>query len=398
MAQQSPTRTSASSSVPLPPRTDAPRRWSIGTEPDARVVLRDNSHTKQDGFNAEVVWQSRLSRIPILYGFGEEHRRQRSAIARYFAPKVVDARYRPLMEREADHAVAQLRSRGRLHLDPIVMRYSVAVASAVIGIGASDPDALATRLERFFASPRLQDAPVWRSQVANATGMARLGAFWWHDVRPAIADHRRVPQDDVIGHLIADGFKDVEILIECITYAAAGMVTTREFIAQSVLVLLEDPALLAQYRSDDRDQRYAVLHEILRMHPVVSVIRRRVTSAWNVELSVAAADGGTGEAPLCPGDGIDIDVVAANTDPATVGECPMDYRPGRQLPSQVKADVLGFGDGPHRCPGSFLAIQESDVFLRRLFASDLALVRPPRIGFDEMVSSYEVRDVHLRLA
>ncbi|WP_449350719.1 hypothetical protein [Streptomyces shaanxiensis] len=35
--------------------------------------------------------------------------------------------------------------------------------------------------------------------------------------------------DDLISHLLAEGCSDAEILGECLTFAAAGMVTTREF-------------------------------------------------------------------------------------------------------------------------------------------------------------------------
>lgn len=55
-------------------------------------------------------------------------------------------------------------------------------------------------------------------------------AFFLLDVRPAIAARRREPREDLISHLISRGYSDMNILTECITYGAAGMVTTREFI------------------------------------------------------------------------------------------------------------------------------------------------------------------------
>lgn len=88
---------------------------------------------------------------------------------------------------------------------------------------------------------------------------------------------------------------------------------------------------------------------------------------------------------------------SVNTDPATVGECPTEYRVGRRLPRQVKPDVLGFGDGAHRCPVAFLAIRETDVLLSRLMRHELELVSDVRFGLDDMISSYTVRNVSLRL-
>ena len=49
--------------------------------------------------------------------------------------------------------------------------------------------------------------------------------FFWLDVLPAIKVRKRQPREDVISHLLAQNYSDTEILTECVTYAAAGMVT-----------------------------------------------------------------------------------------------------------------------------------------------------------------------------
>lgn len=428
-------------------------RWSVGSEPVARTLLKDNDHTIQAGFNAESVTKAVIDRIPILYGGGEEHRRQRAAVARYFAPKVVDERYRARMNAEADVAEAELLARGYIDLDPVALNYSMTVAAVVIGLEHSSIPGMAKRLESFFNAPRLADSSNWAQYRENYRGMARLARFWAMDVRPAIKAHRASDIDDVMGHLVKDGYKDMEILIECITYAAAGMVTTREFIAKSALVLLENPDLLEDYRTGDIERRYAVLHEILRLNPVVTRLSRRVVQDFampTVEVAekavagrrvrtekvnareeatreaeeqaliaaglapetpdetaaaVAEAEAAAASAGGCPvdhhalatGEAVDIDVYTVNTDPITAGECPEEYRVGRPLPRLVKPDVLGFGDGAHRCPGAFLAIRETDVLLSRLFQHDLELVSDPEVGVDDMISSYKVRNVRLRL-
>ncbi len=424
-------------------------RWSVGSEPVARTLLKDNVHTIQAGFNAESVTKAVLERVPILYGGGDEHRRQRAAVARYFAPKVVDERYRSRMNTEADLAEAMLLARGYIDLDPVALNYSMTVAATVIGLEYSSIPGMAKRLESFFKAERLADSSEWARYRENYKGMVRLARFWWMDVRPAIAAHRAGEIDDVMGHMVKDGYKDQEILIECITYAAAGMVTTREFIAKAALVLLEQPELLEDYRSGDTERRYAVLHEILRLNPVVTRLSRRVVSDYTMptveaaeaavstrrmrvgqvnareeaareaeeqariaaglapetpdETAAAIAEAATaGGCPvdhhaLATGEAVDIDVYSVNTDPITAGECPTEYRVGRSLPSQVKADILGFGDGAHRCPGAFLAIRETDVLLQRLLRHDLELVSEVDFGIDDMISSYSVRNVRLNL-
>ncbi len=42
-------------------------------------------------------------------------------------------------------------------------------------------------------------------------------AFYVADVRPAIAARRKAPAEDVISHLLAEGYPKPAILIECVT-------------------------------------------------------------------------------------------------------------------------------------------------------------------------------------
>jgi cytochrome P450 len=53
---------------------------------------------------------------------------------------------------------------------------------------------------------------------------------------------------------------------------------------------------------------------------------------------------------------------------------------------------LSFGDGPHKCPGAHIAIQEADIFLHKLFALDgLRMTSAPRVSIKEEISGYELR-------
>src|ERR1700733_12834083 len=65
----------------------------------ARQILRSD-RVRQAGFRAELLERfGRKEHAPVLYQAGEVHQKQRSAIARFFAPKIVSGRYRVLMER-----------------------------------------------------------------------------------------------------------------------------------------------------------------------------------------------------------------------------------------------------------------------------------------------------------
>jgi cytochrome P450 len=92
------------------------------------------------------------------------------------------------------------------------------------------------------------------------------------------------------------------------------------------------------------------------------------------------------------GELIDLYVRQANSDEATVGECPLDLRPGRPLPRGVGPEVMSFGDGPHKCPGNALAIQETDILLTRLLRHDLVVAQAPTIEWHDLIAGYSLRE------
>jgi hypothetical protein len=94
---------------------------------------------------------------------------------------------------------------------------------------------------------------------------------------PAVADEPQ-RRDDLISHLLDEDCSSAEILGECITFAAAGMVTTREFVNVAAWHLFTDDALLDRYRAAEEPERLAILHELLWLEPVVGHLKRRTTA------------------------------------------------------------------------------------------------------------------------
>jgi cytochrome P450 len=185
--------------------------------------------------------------------------------------------------------------------------------------------------------------------------MRVVGSFYLLDVRPAIRTRRRERRDDLISHLIDEGCTNAEILGECVTFGAAGMITTREFITLAAWHMFTDDKLRTAYVTGDEPARVAVLHEILRLEPVVANLARRATADIAVPGAVIPA-----------GARIDIGVAAANMDPGAVGADPGQVCPARPLADGVGDAGLSFGDGPHRCPGAGLARMEMRVFLEQI--------------------------------
>lgn len=371
--------------------------WHIRSLPLVREVLRiAGGDTLQAGFAAEVVRETAPMRnLPVLYADGEPHKRQRAAIARYFAPATVTRRYQDLMVERAETLLARLDGGGEVDLSDITLHFSAQVAAQVIGLTHGDPERMARRLVRFFDQPEeLLAAPPrgLRRTVAFARSLpstARMWAFYAQDVRPAIRARRADPQQDVISHLVEHDYSGTEILMECLTYGAAGMVTTREFLQVTAWHLLRRPDLRADFLTADAAGRSTILHEVLRLEPVVGHLYRRTTT----EL-VLTADGQEHRIPA--GARLDLYVRSANADPEHVGSDPLALCPGRPLPSGVRAEVMSFGDGPHRCPGNAVAMTESDIFLQRLLSRDLQMVGEPYLEWEEVIAGYAVRGLHLR--
>jgi cytochrome P450 len=371
-----------------PVHADSDAVWRVQDFQSARAVLR-STETRQAGFGIESA--SRLEgriRMPVLYRDGVEHREHRRQTAKYFTPKKVDTAYRSLMGRLADEQCDILRRQGEADLSQLSFQLAVAVAGEVIGL-TEGRGSMAKRLNRFFDNVGGETS--WRkpkSIYAQLRNNFAMLSFYWRDVRPSIAARRAQRRDDLISHLIDEGCNNGEILGECVTFGAAGMVTTREFITLVAWHLLDDDELRLAYVEGTEKERVAILHEILRLEPVVANLARRTTAEVKV-----------GDVTIPAGARVDIGVAAANMDPTAVGADPGAVCPARPMADGVGDAGLSFGDGPHRCPGAYIAIQETDIFLTKLFAlPGLRMTQPPTVRIRPEIASYELVGMRLTVA
>jgi cytochrome P450 len=350
--------------------------WHIQDHVAARAVLR-STETRQAGFGIDkAAKMDGRMRMPVLYRDGVEHREHRRQTAKYFTPRRVETAYRDLMERLADQQCQRLLDRGSADLSELSFQLAVAVAAEVVGL-TEGRGSMARRLDRFFADVGGDPSPL--SQLRNGFAVT---AFYWRDVRPAVRARRRARRDDLISHLIDEGCTKPEILGECVTFAAAGMITTREFITVVAWHLLTDDELRRAYVEGDEKRRHAILHEILRLEPVVANLARTTT-----------ADIPLGPVTIPAGARVDVGIAAANLDPAAAGA-----DPGAVCPGRPAGEGLSFGDGPHRCPGAYIAIQETDVFLIRLFAlPGLRMTQAPTVRIRPDIASYELTGLRLQV-
>jgi cytochrome P450 len=350
-----------------------------GFEP-ARAVLRSSSMRQAGaGFDED---RNDLTQSSVFFLEGETHRRRRTAIARYFTPKVIATRHRAVMERTADELMAELRAAGGGALDAVSFRMTVAVAAEIVGLTDSDQQGMAKRIKRSLLGTRLGDYTGVRRTLVQGVVAAHAVNFLVRDVLPAVRTRRRERREDVISHLLDEEYSIQQILVECMTYAVAGMVTTREFIVMAAWHMFDDDALRTRFVTGDEDDQLAILEEILRIEPVAAMLHRKATE--DVELP---------SGPATKGQVLALSIRDANLDRATVGDCPHALDPDRAKRVRMVGAYMSFGDGSHRCPGAQVAMHESRVFLDRLMRlPGLRLVRPPTMTWNDGIESYELRD------
>ncbi|GGJ41755.1 cytochrome P450 [Deinococcus roseus] len=367
---------------------DTKGNWHVYGFDEARQVLRSDV-TTQAGFLAETVRGVKgLSNQPVLFMDGEEHRTYRSEVAKYFSPTTVE-KYRPMMEQFVDAFLKDAVQKKTINLSEISLRIAVRVAGQVVGLTESDPDKMSERLEAFFQQDPSREAPKWIQIVRFLQNQVKLFRFYNQDVKPAVKARMKTPKEDVISHTLGKGYSSMEVLTECITYGAAGMVTTREFIQVAAWHLLEHPRLKDRYLVASEKERMAILGEILRLEPVVGQLFRRMQGDLELQSDNQIF-------PLKKGDLVVLHVYGANEDTCTVGEQPREVCPHRDLPRGVQAQVMSFGDGHHRCPGAFLALQETDIFLTRFLKLPVKF-KAPQMTWNELIQGYELRNFQLEI-
>jgi len=180
--------------------------------------------------------------------------------------------------------------------------------------------------------------------------------------------------DDVLSLLLAtrdeDGspLSDEELRDELLTLVLAGHETTANSLAWTVERLLRTPAAYDRLREAVRGERgdaeqeiEAVIHEGMRVRPVVPMVVRMVKKPWRLGQYVVPA-----ETPVA------VSIVALHHREDVYPE-PHAFRPERFLGRKPGTYTwIPFGGGVRRCLGATLAMAEQRVVLRAIVArSDL---------------------------
>ncbi|MFV8817786.1 cytochrome P450 [Haliea sp. E17] len=349
----------------------------------AQKVLR-NKNALQAGASAEALSYKNPEHAPVFFLDGKDHFNKRRKTQRFLSPKAVADQHYLIMQKFTDQLLAEMRCNGGAKLEDVTFELAIEVVGEILGLTNSDQAERARRIQRVLYSSIANAKPGMEAWLLNLKRMFHMGIFYLKDVRPAIKARQESPRDDAISTYLDEGYSHLSIVIECLTYGTAGMLTTREFILMCAWYLFEDAELRARFMNGEEKDRMAILMEILRLEPVAAMVMRRVHEP------LEDTDGST----IASGELYGIDIRAANVDEALVGECPFALDPDRAQRMRDTGRYLSFSDGPHNCPGWQVALHETRIFLEALFkVPGLKLEQEPQMHWNPALGSYELREV-----
>lgn len=347
----------------------------------AREVLR-SAEMRQAGASADQVKFDNPEHVSFFFLDGALHRKRRASVANFFALRTIVNKYHPIMHRTMDGLIAQLQADGSAKLDELSFQMAVDIAAQILGLTESDNAELAGRLKKMLTFGGGPKRGALGQFLHNLVMAGRAWNLIRKDLKPAVAARKSNPRDDVITFMVREHWSTKSMLIECMTYGTAGMLTTREFIVMVAWHLFDNDDLRQRFLNGDEPDQLAILEEVLRLEPVAAMLHRK--AAADVE-DMRGEKVGEGEV-------IAIDIRDSNTDEAITGPCPYQLDPDRAKKMKVVGSYLSFGDGAHRCPGAQVALHETRIFLDRLLrVPGIRLANAPEVEWNDMLGSYELR-------
>ncbi len=342
--------------IPLP-YSASQKAWMVTRMEEAVQVLKDHKRftvdrraSEGEGFYRRR--QRELADTPGLLGQSmiavdePDHRRLRGLVSKAFTPKYIQS-LRPSIQLIADELLDRVQDQG--HMD-LVHDYGyplpINVISDMLGVPKRNREQIRQWSEALAGG-----------EPGDEQRLQRIRAFSDYIVE-LVAEKRQHPQDDLISQLIQaetedDRLSEGELLSMVGLLIFAGHETTSNLIGIGTLVLLDNPAQMAQLKADMSLIPSAV-EELLRINgPVLMPAPRFATE----DSELAGQHIGKGDIIITA-------LASANRDETQFSQ-PDELDIARTLNRHI-----AFGQGIHVCLGAPLARLEGDIafttLLRRM--------------------------------
>jgi cytochrome P450 len=325
--------------------------WIITGHAEQRALLSDPRVSVNDRLPGFPHWHAGMEQVaprraPSVFNTDPpEHTRFRRMMTAPFTFKRVNA-MRAVVQEITDDLIDQMLAGPQPAdlVEAIALPLPSRMICAIMGVPYED--------QKTFSA---QAGIGMKKDVSVAAQMASFR--WQHDYLADLVKARMTePRDDVVSDL-AQRVTDGDITVEeaaamGVGLFVAGHETSANMIALATVALLEHPGQLAILReSDDPEVAATAVEELLRYLGIVHMAQRRIAKE-DIEI---------GGETITAGEGILIELAAANRDPRVFPD--PDVLDLRRKASAHHA----FGFGLHQCIGQQLARVELQVVYGTLF-------------------------------
>jgi cytochrome P450 len=353
----------------------------ISSRPDDAKALFTAKPEIAPSLTAESPLRPIVGPNSVLTALGDRHMRQRKLLLPPFHGEAVE-RYVSMIQEAVDREIDDWPVGKPFPLAPAMQKITLdVIMSGIFGVEGVAPRGTP---ERALRDAIRFAARASTTRVAMATEFLQIG----HDeprgplkaimaaldrrMYAVITERRNKPGGGDILSLLLDArtedgepLTDQELRDELMSLVLAGHETTANSLAWAFERLVRNPEPYERLRSSpDDDYVEAVIHESMRVRPVISAVGRRVKVPW--QLGDYRVPGNT---PVI----ISIALVHHRED---VNDDPFTYRPERFV--GVKPGTytwIPFGGGIRRCLGSALAMAEQRVVMKTV-AQRTTMVAP----------------------